>query len=220
MRTFPAGKAVHTHVMPLRYLGAVRTIAAVLAGLCVGLAGCAAAVTPSALPSANTSQSSLTPTVSPPPSAPASAGTTPLDDPLHGLVLRDVRTDAEFTLGQLAAEGPVLLETMAIWCTKCRAQQREVVDAHGRADFDSVSLDVDPNERSEDLANYADREGFDWRFAVADGDLVRMLRDRFGTAVLNPPSMPKILFRTDGSIELIGLGEQLSASDLAAMIAG
>jgi len=220
MRTFPAGKAVHTHVMPLRYLGAVRTIAAVLAGLCVGLAGCAAAVTPSALPSANTSQSSLTPTVSPPPSAPASAGTTPLDDPLHGLVLRDVRTDAEFTLGQLAAERPVLLETMAIWCTKCRAQQREVVDAHGRADFDSVSLDVDPNERSEDLANYADREGFDWRFAVADGDLVRMLRDRFGTAVLNPPSMPKILFRTDGSIELIGLGEQLSASDLAAMIAG
>jgi len=206
--------------MPLRYLGAVRTIAAVLAGLCVGLAGCAAAVTPSALPSANTSQSSLTPTVSPPPSAPASVGTTPLDDPLHGLVLRDVRTDAEFTLGQLAAERPVLLETMAIWCTKCRAQQREVVDAHGRADFDSVSLDVDPNERSEDLANYADREGFDWRFAVADGDLVRMLRDRFGTAVLNPPSMPKILFRTDGSIELIGLGEQLSASDLAAMIAG
>ena len=206
--------------MPLRYLGAVRTIAAVLAGLCVGLAGCAAAVTPSALPSANTSQSSLTPTVSPPPSAPASVGTTPLDDPLHGLVLRDVRTDAEFTLGQLAAERPVLLETMAIWCTKCRAQQREVVDAHGRADFDSVSLDVDPNERSEDLANYADREGFDWRFAVADGGLVRMLRDRFGTAVLNPPSMPKILFRTDGSIELIGLGEQLSASDLAAMIAG
>jgi len=136
------------------------------------------------------------------------------------VVLRDVRTGAEFTIGELAARRPVLLETMAIWCTNCRGQQHQVVDAHGLAEFDSISLDVDPNERADDLAEYADREGFDWRFAVADTDLVRMLRDRFGTAVLNPPSMPKILFRTDGSVELIGLGEQLSALDLAAVVSG
>lgn len=139
---------------------------------------------------------------------------------LATLVIRDVRSGAEFTLGQLAAERPVLLETMAIWCVNCRGQQHEVVDAHDLADFDSVSLDVDPNERPEDLANYADREGFDWRFAVADAALAQMLRDQFGTAVLNPPSMPKILFRTDGSVELIGIGEQLSASELAAILGG
>jgi hypothetical protein len=136
------------------------------------------------------------------------------------VVLRDVRTGAEFTIGELAARRPVLLETMAIWCTNCRGQQHQVVDAHGLAEFDSISLDVDPNERADDLAEYADREGFDWRFAVADADLAGMLRDRFGTAVLNPPSMPKILFRTDGSVELIGLGEQLSAADLAAVVNG
>lgn len=136
------------------------------------------------------------------------------------MVLRDVRTGAEFTIGELAATRPVLLETMAIWCTNCRGQQHQVVEAHGLAEFDSISLDVDPNERADDLADYAEREGFDWRFAVADAELAKMLRDRFGTAVLNPPSMPKILFRTDGSVGLIGLGEQLSAADLAAMVAG
>ena len=41
------------------------------------------------------------------------------------------------------------------------------------------------------------------------------LRERFGTAVAVPPSMPKILFRTDGSIELIGLGELLSPQQVA-----
>ena len=87
---------------------------------------------------------------------------------------------------------------MAIWCTTCLAQQREVVAAHDATDFHSVGIDVDPNERPEDLAEYAEREGFDWRFAMANAELVSALRDRFGTAVANPPSMPKILFRTDG----------------------
>lgn len=139
---------------------------------------------------------------------------------LRTLILRDVRTGAEFTVGQLAAQRPVLLEPMAIWCTNCRGQQHQVVAAHGLADFESISLDVDPNERPDDLAAYADREGFDWRFAVADADLAQLLRDQFGTAVLNPPSMPKILFRIDGSVELIGLGEQLSAPELAALLGG
>jgi len=172
----------------------MRTITTLLAALCLALTGCSAAVVPSAPPSGA--------------------------DPLRSVVLRDVRTGAEFTVGELAAARPVLLETMAIWCTNCRGQQHQVVDAHRLADFDSVSLDVDPNERADDLAEYADREGFDWRFAVAGADLAAMLRDRFGTAVLNPPSMPKILFRTDGSVELIGLGEQLSAAELAAAVAG
>jgi thiol-disulfide isomerase/thioredoxin len=180
--------------MPFGYGHAVRTITAMLTAVSLSLAGCAA--------------------TAPVPSQPTG------DDPLRSLVLVDVRSGAEFTLGELAEERPVLLETMAIWCTNCRGQQHQVVDAHDLADFVSVSLDVDPNERADDLAEYANREGFDWRFAVADADLARMLRERFGTAVLNPPSMPKILFRTDGSAELIGLGERLSASDLAAVVGG
>jgi thiol-disulfide isomerase/thioredoxin len=172
----------------------MRSIAIAVATISLGLAGCAAG-----------------PVAAPRSSDPSALG---------ALVLLDVRTGAAFTLAQLAAERPVLLETMAIWCTNCRGQQHQVADAHGLADFDSISLDVDPNERPADLADYADREGFDWRFAVADADLARLLRDQFGSAVLNPPSMPKILFRTDGSVELIGLGQQLSASELAAILDG
>jgi len=153
-----------------------------------------------------------------PTSAAASEPAALSSDPLHALTLRDVRTGEEFTIGQLAADEPVLLETMAIWCTNCKAQQRNVVDAHALAAFHSISLDVDPNEYPNDLATYADREGFDWRFATANADLVSQLRDRFGTAVAVPPGMPKILFRTDGSVEFIGLGELLSPEQIAAAV--
>jgi hypothetical protein len=141
-------------------------------------------------------------------------------DPLHAVTLTDVRTGEQLTLGQLAAEKPLLVETMAIWCTNCRAQMHNVVAAHQLADFHSVSLDVEPGELPEDLARYAEREGFDWPFAMADGPLIAELRQRFGTAVAVPPSMPKILFRTDGSVELIGLGQLLSPEEIAAAVGG
>jgi hypothetical protein len=141
-------------------------------------------------------------------------------DPLHAIALTDVRSGEEFSIGRLAAEKPLLLEPMAIWCSNCRAQQREVVAAHGLADFHSVSLDIDPGELPAELADYAEREGFDWRFAMSDADLVRSLRERFGSAAIFPTAMPKILFRVDGSVELIGLGEQLGPEELAAIIGG
>jgi hypothetical protein len=141
-------------------------------------------------------------------------------DPLHGIELVDVASGETFTIGQLAASEPVLLETMAIWCTNCRAQMHNVVAAHNQAEFHSVSLDVDPSEQPDDLAAYAEREGFDWRFAMADGELLATLRDRFGTAIAVPPSMPKVLFRTDGSIELVGLGELYTAQQIADAVNG
>lgn len=182
---------------------------------------------PSTLLSASPAAASIPPSAADTHSpAPTSASAAPkaapaLDsDPLHGLVLTDVRTGGELSLGQLAAEKPVLLETMAIWCTNCRAQMHRVIEAHGLADFHSISLDVDPGEQPDDLAAYAAREGFDWPFAMADAELLSQLRQRFGTAVANPPSMPKILFRSDGSIELIGLGELYSAQQIADAVGG
>ncbi|HEY7331399.1 MAG TPA: hypothetical protein VH859_00415, partial [Candidatus Limnocylindria bacterium] len=141
-------------------------------------------------------------------------------DPLHALELVDVASGERFTIGQLAASQPVLLETMAIWCSNCRAQMHNVVAAHNQASFHSISLDVDPTEQPGDLAAYAQREGFDWRFAMADAELLATLRDRFGTAIAAPPGMPKVLFRTDGSIELIGLGELYSAEQVAQAVGG
>ncbi|MGH2382720.1 MAG: TlpA family protein disulfide reductase [Candidatus Limnocylindria bacterium] len=131
----------------------------------------------------------------------------------------DVRTGVTFTLGELAAEKPVLVEAMAIWCTTCLAQQREVVDAHGSADFHSVGIDVDPNERVEDLAEYAEREGFDWRFAMADAALVQLLTERYGFGVTNPPSTPSFVVSADGGVRALEFGRVRSADELIAELA-
>jgi thiol-disulfide isomerase/thioredoxin len=139
-------------------------------------------------------------------------------DPLHSIELVDVNSGGPFTLGSLAAERPVLVEMMAIWCTNCRAQQQEVTTAHDLAAFHSVSLDVDPNERPDDLADYSVELGFDWRFAMADQALAVALRERFGTAILNPPSTPMILLFPDGSVRALEF-RGYSADELAAEIA-
>ena len=190
----------------------------------VVLAACSAggnqgARTPSELSTSGTPAASISNAPSTAPSNAATAGATASSalssDPLHALVLTDVRTGEEITIGALAADKPLLLETMAIWCSNCRAQQSNVVAAHNEADFHSISLDVDPGEKPEDLAAYSEQQGFDWHFAMASAELLGQLRERFGTAVAVPPGMPKILFRTDGSVEMIGLGELYSAQQIA-----
>jgi hypothetical protein len=210
-------------------------LALIVLGLVLGACQAGAGASPSGAPSV----ADASPTMAPPSEAPGTdastdastdatespttepSGPVALDsDPLHGVTLTDVRSGEEFTLGALAAEKPLLLETMAIWCTNCRAQQHNVVAAHELADFHSLSLDVEPGEQPSELAAYADREGFDWYFARADAQLAAQLRERFGTAVIVPPGMPKILFRTDGSIEFIGLGELYSAEQVAQAVGG
>jgi thiol-disulfide isomerase/thioredoxin len=153
-------------------------------------------------------------------SAEASPSAAAFGDPLLAMELRDVRTDETFTLGELAANGPVIVETMAIWCTNCRSQMHQVTAAHELAEFHSVSIDVEPAEVAEDLVAYADREGFDWPFVLADAQLATALRDRFGTEALFPPGMPKLLIRPDGSVELLPLGELLSAQQIADLVEG
>ncbi|HUH16940.1 MAG TPA: hypothetical protein VMM85_03240 [Methylomirabilota bacterium] len=142
-------------------------------------------------------------------SAPPAVG-----DPLLDLVLTDVRTGTTFTLAELATDRPVLVETMAIWCTTCLGQQREVVRAHGLGEFHSVGIDVDPNERAADLAGYAEREGFDWPFVVADAQLVRLLTERFGFEVTNPPSTPTFVVSPAGGIRALEFGRVRSAEEL------
>lgn len=135
--------------------------------------------------------------------------------PLLNHALTDVRTGERFTLGELSADRPVLLETMAIWCTTCLSQQRQVVRAHEVTEFHSVGLDVDPNEDADDLAEYAEREGFDWRFAKADPALVQLLTDRYGFGVTNPPSTPTFVV-ADGRIRALDFGRVRSAEELVA----
>lgn len=135
-------------------------------------------------------------------------------DALLTFELTDVRNGESFTLGELAAaDGPLLLEPMAVWCTTCLSQQREVVQAHAAGDFTSVSLDVDLSESPEQLAEFADREGFDWRFAMADADLYRTLQERFGVGVTNPPSTPLIVVEADGTVRPLEFGRGVRGSE-------
>jgi len=149
------------------------------------------------------------------PGAPSGEPSSVDSGPLLSYQLTDVRSGETFTLGELAADEPVLVETMAIWCVTCLRQQRAVVSAHALADFHSVGINVDPNENAEDLAEYADREGFDWRFVMADAELVQLLTDRYGFGVTNPPSTPTFIV-SDGSIRALEFGRVRSAEELVA----
>jgi thiol-disulfide isomerase/thioredoxin len=203
---------------------AIGVLLAACAGPSTDGSATASAPPPSvAPPSASASEAPPSPSASTAASdAPDAPTPTPVafDDALLAMELRDVRSGETFTLGELAADAPVIVETMAIWCTNCRQQMHQVTAAHELADFHSVSIDVEPSEIAEDLVAYAEREGFDWPFVLADAELASALRDRFGTEVLFPPGMPKLLVRTDGSVELLPLGDLLSADEIAALVTG
>ncbi|HKO33050.1 MAG TPA: hypothetical protein VJY85_04840 [Candidatus Limnocylindria bacterium] len=163
-----------------------------------------------------------TPLPSEDPGASASATAELPQDELLALELTDVRTGDHFTLAQLAADGPILLEPMAVWCTNCRAQMHEVTRAHEAAQFHSVSLDVDLSESAQDLAEYADREGWDWRFAMATLDLYRLLQQRFGDAATYPPATPLIVIERDGRVRPLefGVGQRSAEQLIAELQAG
>lgn len=167
---------------------------------------------------------SPTPTASPSEAlgeSPTATAELPQDEVL-AVELTDVRTGEHFTLGQLATDGPILLEPMAVWCTSCRAQMHEVARAHEAADFHSVSLDVDLSEAAPDLAAYADREGWDWRFAMANADVYRLLQQRFGDAVTYPPATPLIVIDRDGAVRPLefGVGQRSAEQLIAELQAG
>jgi thiol-disulfide isomerase/thioredoxin len=185
--------------------------------LVVAIALLAAACSP-ATPLDSAAAPDPTPSLTAAESADASETAAPTDEPAAGDALLDyelvdVRSGETFTLADLSADKPVLLETMAIWCTTCLSQQREVVRAHQLTEFHSVGIDVDPNERAPDLAAYAEREGFDWRFVLADRELVSLLTERFGFQVTNPPSTPTFVIR-DGMVRALEFGRLRSAEEL------
>ena len=132
--------------------------------------------------------------------------------------IRDVVSGEEFRIADL--EGKVVaIEAMAIWCLNCRFQQLEARAALDEVDSPDVvylSLDIDPNERAEDLAEYARREGFDWRFAVASPEVARSLAASFGDQILSPPATPLVVLGPDGEVVAQHIGIK-GARSLAAL---
>ena len=110
--------------------------------------------------------------------------------------LTDVKTRQTFSIADFKDQ-VVLVETMAIWCSNCLRQQKEVKALHealGQRDgWVTVVLDVDPNEKPENLEDYTTRHGFDWVYAVAPRDVAREIGRLYGDQFLNPPSTPMLI---------------------------
>lgn len=133
--------------------------------------------------------------------------------------LTDARTGQSFRIVDLQGS-VVAIEPMAAWCINCLAQQREAQAAleqlRGEIPIVYVSLGVDPGEGAADLAAYADREGFDWRFAAAGPEVARAISDAFGPIFLSPPSTPLIVVDRTGRVVFADVGHH-SASELEAL---
>lgn len=118
--------------------------------------------------------------------------------------LTDVSTGGVFRIADLAASGKVVfVETVAIWCTKCRAQQAAAVTAFQELDpatVEWVAIDVETSETADALLRYRDQNGFPFRYVVADSSLSRALVDQFGDIVLSPPSVNVIVLGPDGRV--------------------
>jgi thiol-disulfide isomerase/thioredoxin len=156
-------------------------------------------VSPRSEPTATTTEPP-TWSASPEPSAAAK-----IERPWATATLTDVSTGETFRVADLVTDGKtVAVEAMAIWCTNCRAQQAEFTAALERLDparIAYVVLTIEPGETAQDLAAYKDSQGFRGMYAVAGREVSAALEADFGPTVLNPPTVPIIIIRRDGSVE-------------------
>lgn len=131
--------------------------------------------------------------------------------------LTNARTGETFTLADFAGK-TVFVEPIATWCTNCRAQLqdvRSVRDQIGTDNFVFIALSLETQLTDSDLADYADRQGFDWTFAVMSEELLQELTGTFGRALASAPSTPHFIIRPDGSFTQLKTGQE-SASQIAA----
>lgn len=128
--------------------------------------------------------------------------------------LTDARTGATFSLSDYAGK-VVYVEPMATWCSNCRAQLRQVREAVSQLageDVVFVALSVENGLPDATLAEYADRNEFEWVFAVAPTDLIGALVDQFGRTVIVPPSTPHFIISPDGTLSDLRTGQHSANS--------
>ena len=130
--------------------------------------------------------------------------------------LTEATTGTTFTIQDFKGK-VVLVETMAIWCSTCLQQQKEVKALHAllgeRADFASVGIGVDINESLAALKNYVAKNGFDWTYTVASQEVAREIGNLYGAQFLNPPSAPMLIIDRHGAAHPLPFGVK-SAADL------
>jgi len=121
--------------------------------------------------------------------------------------LKDLNSGETFMISDLIGK-PILLESFAVWCPTCKRQQDNLKTLHEELgdSFVSIGLDTDPNEDEAQVRSYIEKNGFDWRYAIAPKELTQALIDEFGVGVVNAPSAPIILIAEDGSAKLLKNG--------------
>ena len=134
--------------------------------------------------------------------------------------LTDVNSDSPFTVTDHQNK-VILVETIAVWCSNCLRQQREVRTLHQllgeRDDFVSLALDVDTRETADVLKAHAAGNGFDWLYAVAPPEVAREIGQLYGDQFLSPPSTPMLIIDRHGEVHPLPFGVK-SADDLQAAL--
>ncbi len=132
--------------------------------------------------------------------------------------LTDVATGEKFKISDFKGK-PILLESFAVWCPTCLAQQRQVAQVKERAGdaIVHISLDTDPNEDEARIKEHIERNGLDWYFAVSPIELTQALIDDFGLQMVNAPGAPVVLICEDQSTRFLRSGVK-SADDLLSEI--
>jgi thiol-disulfide isomerase/thioredoxin len=193
--------------------------------LAIAVTGCGGSVDSPAGASAATGADAVPPhasaaqeTTSPPTGSSGPSASIPAPSALDAVLaqdwataaLVDVATGETFRIADHAGM-VIIIETMAIWCPNCRAQQADVKAAIQELPVDAVAyivLDIDPNEDAASLAAYREQHGFEGRYAIAGTAVARALAAEFGDQILNPPSTPIVLIGRDGRVTLTAFGHK------------
>jgi thiol-disulfide isomerase/thioredoxin len=134
--------------------------------------------------------------------------------------LTDINTGVVFRVEDFSGK-VVLVETMAVWCSNCLRQQKEVARLHdlvgGRDDLISIGIDIDPNEDVPKLTDFVKNNGFDWRYVVASDELINDISTLYGTQYLNPPSTPMFIIDRQGTVHQLPFGVKSAESLLDAL---
>ncbi len=123
--------------------------------------------------------------------------------------LTDVNTGEVFTIQDNLGK-VYLVETLAVWCSNCLRQQQEVKRFHDllgeRDDFESLGVNIDPNEDTVLLTGYIQKNGFDWKYVVANNEIIDEISALYGPQFLNPPSTPMLIIDRQGNPHPLGFG--------------
>ncbi len=137
-----------------------------------------------------------------------------------GFEFTDAVTGEVFSISEFRGK-VVLVETMAMWCSNCLKQQKQVRELHSllgeRDDFQSIGIDVDPNEDIVRLSDYVVKNEFDWLYSVAPPEVLAGIQESLGGQFLNPPSTPIVLFDKEGQPHPLPFGIK-SADELLSYV--